>query len=79
MLRTTELERNDGNSNSSLICKKLQYSNSSSNLISGFAKNANLSNGIFKDETRMHPRARKKQQNGDKCHAAILLLEQRKQ
>jgi len=30
-----------------------------------------LSNDIFKDETRMHPRAMKLQQNGHKCYAAI--------
>jgi len=30
-----------------------------------------LSNGIFKDETRMHTRAMKVQQNGQKCNAAI--------
>jgi len=36
-----------------------------------------LSNGISKDETRMHPRARKVQQNGHKCHAAIPSLEKR--
>jgi len=30
-----------------------------------------LSNDIFKDETRMNPRARKMQQNGHKCYAAI--------
>jgi len=33
-------------------------------LISNFARKANLSNGIFKDETRINPRARKLQQNG---------------
>jgi len=50
-------EWNAGNSN--LIRWKLQCSNFSSNLISGFAKNADLSNDIFKDETRMHLRAMK--------------------
>jgi len=30
-----------------------------------------LFNGIFKDETRINPRARNVQQNGHKCHAAI--------
>jgi len=51
-----------------LIRKKLLCSNFSSNLISGFAKNANLSKGIFKVETRMHAHAMKVQQNGHKCH-----------
>jgi len=31
-----------------------------------------LSNGVFKDETRMHPRARKLQQNGHKRHSIAL-------
>jgi len=39
-------------------------------LISGFAKNANFSNDIFKYETRMSPRAMKVQQIGHKCYAA---------
>jgi len=34
---------------------------------------------IFKDETRMNSRARKVQQNGHKCHAAIPSLEQWRQ
>jgi len=49
----------------------LLCSNFSSNLISGFAKIANLSNGIFKGETRMQPHAMKVQQNGHKRHATI--------
>ena len=51
-----ELVRNDGNSNFNLIRWKLQCSNFNSNLISGFGKNANLSNDL---KTRMHPRAMK--------------------
>jgi len=47
-------------------------------LISGFAKNANLSNGIFKDQTRVHPRARTVRRNGHKCHAAFPSLEKLK-
>jgi len=31
---------------------------------------------LFKDETRMNPCARKVQQNGHKCYAAIPPLEQ---
>jgi len=38
-----------------------------------------LSNGIFKDKTRMHPRASKVRQNGYKRHTAIPSLEKRKQ
>ena len=40
-------------------------------LISDFEKNADLPNGIFKDDMRMQPCARKVQQNGHKRHAAI--------
>jgi len=47
--------------------------------MSDFAKNANLSSDIFKDEMGMHSRARKVQQNGHKCHAAIPSLAMRKQ
>ena len=54
-----------------LIRCKLQCSNFNSNLIFGFAKNANLSNDLFEDETRMHPRAMKVQRNGHKRHATI--------
>jgi len=36
--------------------------------MSGFAKSANLSNGIFKGEKRMYPRAMKVQQS---THAAV--------
>jgi len=43
----------------------------SSNLISGFAKIANLSNNISKYVTGMHLRAMKVQQNGQKCHVVI--------
>jgi len=57
----------------------LQCSNFSSSLISGFAKNTNLSNGILKNETRMHPHARKVQQNGHKCYIAIPSLEKLEQ
>jgi len=39
-------------------------------MISGFAKNANFSNDIFKYETRMSPHAMKVQQIGHKCYAA---------
>jgi len=39
--------------------------------MSSFAKNANLSNDIFRYETRMHPCSMKVQQNRQKCHAAI--------
>jgi len=60
--------KNDSNSNFSLIYWKLQCSNFNSNLISGFANNATLSNSIFKDQTRVHPRARTVRQNGHKCH-----------
>jgi len=42
-------------------------------------KNANLSSDIIKDEMRMRSRARKVQQNGHKCHAAIPSIEMRKQ
>jgi len=37
-----------------------------------------LSNGIFKDEGRMHPRAKDVQTNGHKCHATISSLEKQK-
>jgi len=47
--------------------------------ISDFAKSANLSNGILKNETRLHPRARKVQQNGQKCLASIISLQKQKQ
>jgi len=33
-----------------------------------------LSNDIFKDQTRVHPRVKTVQRNGHKCHAAIPLL-----
>ena len=66
-----DLVQNDDNSNFNLIRWKLQCSNFSSNLISRFAKKANLSNNIFKDETRMRPRAMEVQLNGHKCHASI--------
>jgi len=38
-----------------------------------------LPNDIFKDETRIHPRSRKVQQNGHKRHAAIPSLLKQKQ
>jgi len=34
-----------------------------------------LSNAIFKDQTRVHLRARKVRQNGHKCHSAVPSLE----
>jgi len=46
-------------------------------LISSFAKNANLSNDIFRDETIMHPRAMQVQQNRQKCHAVSVIPPQK--
>jgi len=44
-------------------------------LISDFAKNPNLCSAFFKAGTRIHPRERKMQRNGHRCHVATIWAE----